>query len=268
VELVRVQNWKVDSAVVTFLSVAFHALSLTCNIAMLRVCLLVALLALPAPASAGTSPQNSDASTPDLLLLFNANVSRACAGQCTLQASAANCATALSGGGSNASEPAHLEEWNNILLDWQQAHGSSVRVSFSCADPTCQPTPARFLAWHGAECDDAGTAAGGALAPLRAELMMHNLFNDSYRLYMLNAEQPAVAISFQPLPPPAACPTHGSAQHPPTAASSSADSSHPPQESSQAVYAGAAENHCASRVLLQLMLVAWTLGCAALAAKL
>lgn len=237
---------------------------------MLPLCVLVALFALAAPAN---SFQPSAA--PDLLLLFKANVSRQCTGQCVLQASTVSCLAALAALSridGNASAPADLEEWNSVLVDWQGAQTSSLHISLSCADTACKPMPASFLAWLGAECARSETGADGEQELLPSELMAHNLLGDSYRLYMLNDELPAVNVSFQPSLPATPCPSEGQAQHPLATVNSSAAASTSPALSlpqfSEAVCATGTERHCSSLRVLRLALAAWTLGCATLAGRL
>ena len=107
--------------------------------------------ALPLPEAAGSDQ-------PLVLLLFQANASRNCVGQCQLHAGLQPCAApgaAAAGGASPGltDSTAALEQgWNTLALDAATADAVAAELSVTCDDAACKPSPARLAAWRGSAC--------------------------------------------------------------------------------------------------------------------
>lgn len=223
------------------------------------------LLALGAPAARQGSR---------LALLFSANVTAACAGRCTLRATAASCGARPAAASPAAAAGADLQVgWNSLVLpDAQAAEQLEAAVALECSDPSCQSAPAAFVAWRGAAC----RGGGGAALPARQLAGLPNATSD--RVFVLGAGQPAVAVRYVPAAPRQPEPsTPSSIAAPPPLLAATASGQHPPalvpdSHAAAAAPAAALEEGqlCAgsSGLLLKLALAAWVLGCAALGAHL
>ena len=210
---------------------------------------------------------------PRLGLLFSASVSAACSGRCTLSASASSCGD---GGGDpadaacaapTAAVPVDLQPWNSLLLlgAGSGEHALQAEVHVECSDPACTPSPWRFVAWHGA-CSD-GAAPSNATATLHTA-PLPGLPAGRDRIFMLNSEQPAVHVTYNPASAAVA------ANLPACDASSAVPPPAPGETATAADEAGGAlqlaELQCNghARLLLKAALAAWALACAGVATRL
>lgn len=232
----------------------------------LAAALLLGAAALAAQAAPVTPSQ------PRLALLFNASVSTACAGRCTLHAVAAPCGTSAAAAAAAGETSADLlRGWNSLSLDWPAAHALTATVAVDCWDPACSAQPSRFVAWRGAECGRS-TSAPPPTLPVRPLPGLASGSTD--RVFILGGSQPAMVISYSapPARPTAATAsptaTNGTAVRPlPTNATAALSSLAASAERRQVEHeqCGAARRYSA---VLKLALAAWTLGCAALGARL
>ena len=231
--------------------------------------LAVALQLQPEAAAAFHKQLNSGGEVPSLILLFNANISAACAGRCSLQFTATRC-DADDGAAADglllersAVGSGELEASNSLRLPWEQSEQLDADLEVVCMDPACLAAPPSFVAWRGSACEQ------GEAAVLAAPLPMHRLPGlpgSRDRAYILSLGQPAVIVAFSPLAAMAAAApacsdqstTNGSTVA--TATANTAAGGH----------AAASQPECTghSRLLLKLALAAWVLACAALGTRL
>lgn len=231
----------------------------------LALAVLAALLGasscLPAAQAAAPAP-----SQPTLALLFSANVTAACAGRCSLRPVAAACGSST-GAAAAAGETSGqlLSGWNSLSLDGGVAAALTATVTVSCSDPACAAQPRRFVAWRGAECGSDGSSGGLPALPARALPGLASGSSD--RVYTLGGSQPALRVRYAPLQARAAVAAQPAPNSTvPSQLPTNASSAHAATPSSQQQeHCGRGRRHAA---LLKLALAVWTLGCAALGARL
>lgn len=269
--------------------------------------LLLAAAVLPATAGAEQVAAGPLVLPSRLALLFNANVSSACAGRCSLQATAAACAgrlpaaavtserQLLAADAASAAQAELQRGWNSVVLSWQESARLQATVQVHCHDPACTPSPPSFVALRGAECGGGGEGEGSAEAALLAEpLGSPAPANGSssadkgslsqHQVFMLNSRRPAVAVQFAPLQPAAALPSApltdaaaavgerqgANSEHGNLAADEGETA---PQGDEEVLAEVPVQRHaCGGREwwcwVLRAALVAWTFGCGVLAAAL
>ena len=236
----------------------------------LALALAAALLLGAAGPAAQAAPVNP--SQPRLALLFNASVGTACAGRCSLRAVATACGTssaAVAAAGETSADL--LRGWNSLSLDWPAAPALTATVAVDCWDPACTAQPSRFVAWRGAEC---GGNASAAPPTLPARPLPGLASGSADRVFILGGSQPALVISYSaPQAQPTAAtasPTapNGTAERPPptnTTAALSSPAASADRRQAEREQCGAVRRYSA---VLKVALAAWTLGCAALGARL
>lgn len=251
--------------------------------ALILLAALAAASPLPASPSASSATQQlqKPVAVPRLALLFSAEVGAACAGRCSVTATAAFCAAATNSGNAAPTRPppasadANLEGgWNSLLLPAQQASELEAEVTINCSDPACAAAPQRFVAWRGAACASASTHLPPLAARPLAGLAAANA--TSHRVYSLGTEGiPVVEVAYSPPPPPLMA---GAPQQ--EAEQAAANASHAEQPTAAclsqpgpapAALAAAGDHRCGDTgggLALKLALAAWTLGCAALGTRL
>lgn len=255
------------------LTLPFHPHSLTMRLPALGLALALAAALLGAAASLPTpQPAGSAPAPPRLTLLFSANGSAACAGRCTLRAAAAACAPGAAAAAAEGETSGELLcGWNSLSIDGPAAPTLEAAVEVECWDPACTAQPRSFVAWRGAGCGS-GAVAGPPALPA---LVLPGLANGTVdQVFTLGGGRPAVVISYSPPQPPLPAPAAAAAPAsnitaaglpPNNASAASGPGSLPPMQPSRQEQQCGGARHAA---LLKLALAVWTLGCAALGARL